>query len=249
MHCKYLSVDRLCKKSKIKKGNKMKTTKLVIGIISIVLCCICFLQACALSIAESLMDDNVGAAAGILVSFCMLIAGIITISTRNGGKGGYAAGGFYLAGAYIAFNNLENGYADLEIWMILSATFGIVMIFCTAKEEKNAQKEQENLKTYQSNILHAQTNTFETVNQNKNSDQTENKNDTSPNPYVENQTENDVINQEQIDEQSQEYEYENEINSKMSKQKDRTFLFIICLISVLVTCVLIGAAIGKSLNA
>ncbi len=227
----------------------MKTTKLVIGIISIVLCCICFLQACALSIAESLMDDNVGAAAGILVSFCMLIAGIITISTRNGGKGGYAAGGFYLAGAYIAFNNLENGYADLELWMILSAAFGIVMIFCTAKEEKKAQKEQENLKTHQNNILHSQTNTFETANQNKNTDQTESKNDTSPNPYVENQTGNDVINQEQIDERSQEYDSKKEMELKMKKQKDYIYLFFIGILFVLTICALIGAAIGKSLNA
>lgn len=208
----------------------MKTTKLVIGIISIVLCCICFLQACGLSIAESLMDDNVGAAAGILVSFCMLIAGIITISTRNGGKGGYAAGGFYLAGAYIAFNNLENGYADLELWMILSAAFGIVMMVCTAKEEKNAQKEQENLKTYQNNVIQAQKNTFETENQNQTSYQTESENDISQDPYVENQTKIGSINQEWIDKQSREYDFEKEIKSKVKARKIISCVIIPCII-------------------
>ncbi|MCD7806850.1 MAG: hypothetical protein LUH19_05845 [Lachnospiraceae bacterium] len=58
----------------------MKTTKLVIGIISIVLFVVVSFQSCAAGIGNTLIDNGeVSGASGMLLAFCMLIAGIVGV--------------------------------------------------------------------------------------------------------------------------------------------------------------------------
>ena len=108
----------------------MKTAKLVTGIISIVLCAFVMLQSCAAGVANTLeANGEVGGSAGLLVSVCLLVAGIVAIATRkSAGKGGsVAATIFYALGAVVGFTG-AGSYADLNVWSVVCIAFGILHI-------------------------------------------------------------------------------------------------------------------------
>lgn len=118
----------------------MKTTKLIIGVVSIVLFALIAFQSCAAGISNSLEENGeIGGSAGLILAFCMLIAGIVGLATRNGkNSGAYAAGGFYLAGGLLGFVS-AGSYTDLNIWSGLAVAFGLVFILGT----KFARKKDE----------------------------------------------------------------------------------------------------------
>ena len=67
----------------------MKTTKLVLGIISIVLCVFVLFQSCAAGIGNALSENGESSgSAGAILAICLLVAGIVGIATRNGKAGG-----------------------------------------------------------------------------------------------------------------------------------------------------------------
>ena len=106
----------------------MKTTKLVIGIISIVLFMVIAFQSCAAGIGNALSENGESSgSAGFFVALCMLIAGIVGICTRKGIGGGYVCGAFYAIGGLIGITNYGS-YSDLMIWSILSFIFACVFI-------------------------------------------------------------------------------------------------------------------------
>ena len=119
----------------------MKTIKLVIGIISINLFCICFLQAIILALVTGLVNIDIGSAAGLLLSFCMLTGGLLAISTRDSRAGGYVSGCFYIAGTVVALFQ-KQAYKDLLVWMSVCFVFGIVMIICSAVANRKADQEE-----------------------------------------------------------------------------------------------------------
>ncbi|MDR1699719.1 MAG: hypothetical protein LBR68_00825 [Lachnoclostridium sp.] len=110
----------------------MKTAKLVLGIISMVLFIVITMQSCAVGIVNTVEGTGeVSGTAGMMLAICMLVAGIVGVATRNKGKGGsFTAGGFYLVGAIIAAANAGT-YGDLTVWTVISAIFGIVFILGT----------------------------------------------------------------------------------------------------------------------
>ena len=66
----------------------MKNGKLVIGIISIVLFVLVGMQSCAAGLSNALSSNGeVSGTAGLLLAVSLLIAGIVAICTRAGGKG------------------------------------------------------------------------------------------------------------------------------------------------------------------
>ena len=66
----------------------MKTAKLVIGIISMVLFVLVAFQSCAAGLGNALADNGeVSGTSGMLLAFCMLIAGIVVVASRKS-KGG-----------------------------------------------------------------------------------------------------------------------------------------------------------------
>ena len=80
----------------------MKTSKLVVGIISIVLCFLVGLQSCAAGLGNALENNGeIGGTAGLILAISLLIAGIVAICTRNGGKGGYVSTAFYVLAGLI----------------------------------------------------------------------------------------------------------------------------------------------------
>ncbi|MGI5906490.1 MAG: hypothetical protein ACOX85_09580 [Candidatus Pararuminococcus gallinarum] len=121
----------------------MKTVKLIIGIISIVLFIIVMFQSCAAGIVEAIGDTggNSGGA-GIFVAFCLLIAGIVGVATRNSKGGGITAGIFYAFGGIIGITN-SGVYKDLIIWSILAFVFAIVFIVGSAKMPKKVKQPKQ----------------------------------------------------------------------------------------------------------
>lgn len=112
----------------------MKTCKLVIGIISIVLFVLVSLQSCAAGLGNALADSGeVGGTAGFLLALSLLIAGIIAICTRSGGMGGYVSAGFYITFGLIGLL-CAGSYGDLYIWSGLSIAFGVVCIITTRQQ-------------------------------------------------------------------------------------------------------------------
>lgn len=64
------------------------TMRLIIGIISIVLCLIILIQSCAAGIGNAIADNGeAGGTGGLILSIFMLISGIIAIAARKS-KGG-----------------------------------------------------------------------------------------------------------------------------------------------------------------
>lgn len=84
----------------------MKTAKLVIGIISMVLFVLVAFQSCAAGLGNALADNGeVSGTSGMLLAFCMLIAGIVGVATRKSKGGGIVAGVFYLLGGLLGIVN------------------------------------------------------------------------------------------------------------------------------------------------
>lgn len=127
----------------------MKTAKLIIGIISIVLFGFILFQSCAAGIGNALADNGeISGSAGLVLAICMLIAGIIGIVTRTGIAGGFVAGGFYAIGGVVGIFNYGS-YSDLLIWSILSLVFAAVFIvgsIMTRHQGAETKQDNETLK-------------------------------------------------------------------------------------------------------
>lgn len=106
----------------------MKTAKLVIGIISIVLFGFILFQSCVAGLGNAITDNGeTSGSSGVFLAFCMLIAGIIAIATRKGIAGGFVSGGFYAIGGIIGISNFGS-YGDLQVWSILCFIFAVVTV-------------------------------------------------------------------------------------------------------------------------
>ena len=80
----------------------MKTAKLVIGIISIVLTMVVLFQSCAATVGDALANEG-GSSGGVgmAVALLMLVAGIVAIAARNSRGGSiFCVIGFALASGF-----------------------------------------------------------------------------------------------------------------------------------------------------
>jgi hypothetical protein len=108
----------------------MKTAKLVIGIISMVLSVFVLFQSCAAGMYNALSSNGqASGTGGVFVAICLMIAGIVGVATRNSVKkgGALAAAGFCLAGALVG-GVLAGDYSDLYIWSFIAWAFGAVYL-------------------------------------------------------------------------------------------------------------------------
>lgn len=106
----------------------MKTTRMVIGIISIVLFVLVSFQSCAVGLGNALSENGeISGSAGFFLAICMLVAGIVGICCRRTRRGTIVAGAFYLFGGFVGNSNVGS-YFDLGVWSTLSIIFGIVFI-------------------------------------------------------------------------------------------------------------------------
>lgn len=105
----------------------LKTTRLVVNIVSMVLFVLILFQSCAAGVGNALMNnDDSSGSLGAVLAFCMLIAGIVGICTRNqsGNTGRYITGGLYALGGLMGMCDVGI-YKDLEIWAALSFAFAV----------------------------------------------------------------------------------------------------------------------------
>ena len=106
----------------------MKTVKLIIGIISIVLSVVVLLQSCAVSVGDAMLENGeTGGSAGVIMAVILLIAGIVAIATRKGKGGGIVAGVFYLIAGLLGKANVGT-YTDLSIWSWMCIIFGVIFV-------------------------------------------------------------------------------------------------------------------------
>ena len=70
-----------------------------------------------------------------MLALGLLVAGIVNICTRKGGKGGYVAAGFHILPALFALPS-AGSYSDLYIWAALSIAFGVFTIIATKKTNR-----------------------------------------------------------------------------------------------------------------
>lgn len=106
----------------------MKTTKLVVGILMIVLSVFIFIQGSITNLGNAIFDNESSTgSAGIGIAFIMLTTGIIYIVTRNKTKLFSDAINFTLLtlGAIFGFSSYDGTYPDLIIWATLSILIGV----------------------------------------------------------------------------------------------------------------------------
>lgn len=122
----------------------MKTTKLVIGIISMVLFLIIAFQSCAAGIGNALAENGESSGtAGFLLAICMLVAGIVSVAAKKSVGATITAAVFYACGGILAFAN-AGSFGDLKIWGTLSIVFAALYAFFAfrmKKEEKNTDNQ------------------------------------------------------------------------------------------------------------
>ena len=107
----------------------MKTARLCIGILSMVLFFVIMFQSCAAGIGEALSGvEGDASSSGVFVAFLMLIAGIIGVCTRKSVVGAYVTAVFYAIAGIIGVSSNGGIFADLVIWGALSFIFAGVFV-------------------------------------------------------------------------------------------------------------------------
>lgn len=123
----------------------LKTARMIIGIISMVLFIIIAFQSCVAGIGNAISEnEEMSGSAGIFLAFCMLIAGIIGVVARKSIGGIITAGCFYLIGGLLGIANIGS-FADLMIWSVLSLIFAIVFIVGAILQKKQENTAAENI--------------------------------------------------------------------------------------------------------
>ncbi|NJP39523.1 hypothetical protein HCH52_00395 [Oscillospiraceae bacterium HV4-5-C5C] len=121
----------------------MKTTKLIIGIVSLVLTVVVLFQSCAATVGEALeADGSSGGAAGVFVAIMMLIAGIVLLAARQSRGGSIFAFILYLL-AGITGLAAHGNYTDLLIWGGLCLLFALLILMDVLTGKKRAAAAQD----------------------------------------------------------------------------------------------------------
>lgn len=108
--------------------NGALTMRLIIGIFSILLSIIIGFQSCAASFGEALTkSETAGGAAGIILGFFMLAAGITTVAARKSTGGTITAIIAYGLGGIVALANQSELFKDLKVWTVVSFIFAALL--------------------------------------------------------------------------------------------------------------------------
>lgn len=117
----------------------MKTTKLVLGIISIVLSCLVMLQSCAAGVSNALEDNNEsGGTGGAFLSIMMLAGGIVMVAnSKKKSKGAHIASVILFVLAALVGYATAGSYGDLYIWSTLCLILAVVNVVAIIVGSKN----------------------------------------------------------------------------------------------------------------
>jgi len=127
---------------------RMKTWKLVSGILSIILFVIVTFQSCAAGILNTIeANGEVSGSAGVIVASFMLAGGIVSVATRNSVRNGGNIALIILFGlaTLIGFSNYGS-FSDLAIWSgwcLINAILAVIAIIKGKKTVSNSTPETE----------------------------------------------------------------------------------------------------------
>lgn len=116
----------------------MKTLKLVIGILCIILSAFILFQSCAAGVANTMEESGeVSGSAGLLVAILMLAGGIVMIAARNSIKkaGDIAGAILFVLAALIGFT-CAGTFSDLKIWSGLCVIIALILMISATKKKK-----------------------------------------------------------------------------------------------------------------
>lgn len=117
----------------------MKVTRILIGVLSIVISAYMFFQASLVGVFFNGTGDISGSM-GALVAVFILIAGIAALASGNSTGGTMFSGVMHALGGVIGIvtmNVYGGAYGDLLVWSGVAAIFGIIMLFCAIQMGKN----------------------------------------------------------------------------------------------------------------
>lgn len=126
--------------------NYISLSKFVFGIISIAAAVILLVSSMLASYHPFDFSENSGGTAPLLMSCCYLLAGIISILTKNGNRldsssiihsGSFTCVMFYFISAILGYKYTEN-YHELNIWSMVSFAMGILYIFLMRNRDKDS---------------------------------------------------------------------------------------------------------------
>ena len=117
---------------------KWVTTKLILGIISIVLFVIIAFQSCVAGVGNALSNNGeVGGATGFIVALFLLVSGIIAVVARNSEKKTpWIIAAILLWLNYFFAKMLSGSYKDLVVWGFISFAFGVFYLFSAVRTKK-----------------------------------------------------------------------------------------------------------------
>lgn len=124
----------------------MKTTKLVLGILTIVISCFVLFQSCAAGAANALKDNGESSGTGgAFVALLMLSGGITMIASRkNTSKGGSIAGVIIFAiAAIIGFTTAGSIFKDLIVWAVVCAILAAINLLAIFRCKKNNDEQEK----------------------------------------------------------------------------------------------------------
>lgn len=129
------------KKENPKKKNEFQTARLIMGIAMIVFSFPVLLQSCAAGIVNIAEQNNSSfdGSLGFFVFLCMIIFGIIAISTRKTKSYNFLRiWGIVSCVIFVFVSFLYDGiYKDLNIWGYLFAIYSIIFMFASRSAKEN----------------------------------------------------------------------------------------------------------------
>ena len=112
----------------------MKTAKLVIGILSIVLTMVVLFQSCAATVWDALANEGgTSGGVGMAVALLMLVAGIVAIAARNS-RGLFCIIAYALAG--VLGLTAHGIFQDLIVWGSLCLIFALIFLIGLIREKR-----------------------------------------------------------------------------------------------------------------
>lgn len=123
-------------------GLEMKTTKLVVGILMIVLSAFIVFQSTAAGLGDALENNHgTSGSGGILVAILYLVAGIVYLATKSKSSlGGDVANLILLLIAWIIGVSNAGTYSDLVIWSWLAFIIGVGFFIWHLLKNKKSKK-------------------------------------------------------------------------------------------------------------
>lgn len=105
----------------------MKTTKLVVGILSMVLALVVMFQSCAVGVGTALTNNtkDTSGGSGFFVAILLIAAGIVAIASRKSKGGAIATTIIYAISGIIGVAS-TGMFKDLLVWGIISFILAIV---------------------------------------------------------------------------------------------------------------------------